>query len=1096
MFGILFFYLTFVCKKRNRNIVLQSVENMLNHKPIEILKLEKIIKTELEEIALGFDGSGSIPINTYQLNADGKVRLLHIHHYDKAINDLSFLKDFTDLEWLRYGINRLKSIEHLATLSKLKILCLIENDFEDISVLSTLTDLECVFLNYCKIKDISSLSKLSKLKQLKLENNAIEDITPIQNLKNLEILNLGCNRITDISNLEAFPKLVDVCLFQNDISNFSVLNHNNFPLLTHLEIGANPTENYSFLKNLSGLKSLALSEAKITDFSVFENLTKLTSLGLDRNNIQDISFLANLRNLVWLSLCENRITNIDVLQNLIHLKCIELQNNEIQKLPKWLLNFNVEILLKKHNITLSNEGLLRYHGIFLYQNPLSNIPKELLKLDKNVYEELDSYFKGLEKGKPLKNNEVKIIFIGNGSVGKTQIVKRLAEKKKFVFDENHKSTFAIQLLQTHIDSEILEEGLILNCWDFAGQDLYHATHRVFMETRAVFVIVWDWENENNDFHEWNGQKYENQNLRYWLEYATHFGKKSPIIIVQNKVDLEGSRRLPEPEKKKLKAEFLNIVDFLEVSAKANIGFSIFENIISKAFSSNEIIKREILLELPNDWVRLRERIRAGQRNTSTKKQHLTKQQFTKWCEKETIREKDVDVVLTFLHDTGVLFHNTHSLEYEIILDQAWAIKAIFQIVNQETAHYEVLKHNRGELKYSDLCKVWKNYSDTEKTIFISMMKKAELCFEKTDEEQDLKNSVFIVPHFFQDKKPWYIDNYIDDYKMVNKEEIIFSFLPQSLIHRFIVRYNQQAELEDMWQSGIYLKNDDNHIIVEAIIKEKTIIIHHNCGLENEFLKRVKNELYRINDNLPIKAKQGDKDFLDKQKIYKYDINNMNKMSNKPSVLFAFASNDLIGVHSEAAKIWNTVSQNNLVHAIKIENTDVNALGDAIDDCKDLLMFHFGGHANQRNIVLDDFRNLDRIRLSRILGLDEEQHKLQFIFLNGCLSYGHIGILTAKGVKAIIATNVAINDDEAVRLAAAFYKHFFEKGKTLKQAFEKAEARVEGRNSFITIVNPGEIDENQKLRSSWTLFLNSKYQEVMNWTLQDFLLSDNKSNCGK
>ncbi|MEY4937675.1 MAG: hypothetical protein RIS64_4034, partial [Bacteroidota bacterium] len=374
----------------------------------------------------------------------------------------------------------------------------------------------------------------------------------------------------------------------------------------------------------------------------------------------------------------------------------------------------------------------------------------------------------------------------------------------------------------------------------------------------------------------------------------------------------------------------------------------------------------------------------------------------------------------------------------------------------------------------------------EKTVFISMMKKAELCFEKTDEERDLKNSVFIVPHFFQDKKPWYIDNYIDDYKMVNKEEIIFSFLPQSLIHRFIVRYNQQAELEDMWQSGIYLKNDDNHIIVEAIIKEKTIIIHHNCGLENEFLKRVKNELYRINDNLPIKAKQGDKDFLDKQKIYKYDINNMNKMSNKPSVLFAFASNDLIGVHSEAAKIWNTVSQNNLVNAIKIENTDVNALGDAIDDCKDLLMFHFGGHANQRNIVLDDFRNLDRIRLSRILGLDEEQHKLQFIFLNGCLSYGHIGILTAKGVKAIIATNVAINDDEAVRLAAAFYKYFFEKGKTLKRAFEMAEARVEGHNSFITIVNPGEIDENQELRSSWTLFLNSKYQEVLNWTLQDFV----------
>jgi hypothetical protein len=48
----------------------------------------------------------------------------------------------------------------------------------------------------------------------------------------------------------------------------------------------------------------------------------------------------------------------------------------------------------------------------------------------------------------------------------------------------------------------------------------------------------------------------------------------------------------------------------------------------------------------------------------------------------------------------------------------------------------------------------------------------------------------------------------------------------------------------------------------------------------------------------------------------------------------------------------------------------------------------------------------------------------------------------------------------------------------------AEARVEGHNSFITIVNPGEIDENQK--SSWALFINSKHQEVTNWTFQDFV----------
>ena len=96
------------------------------------------------------------------------------------------------------------------------------------------------------------------------------------------------------------------------------------------------------------------------------------------------------------------------------------------------------------------------------------------------------------------------------------------------------------------------------------------------------------------------------------------------------------------------------------------------------------------------------------------------------------------------------------------------------------------------------------------------------------------------------------------------------------------------------------------------------------------------------------------------------------------------------------------------------------------------------------------------------------------------------MLTAKGVKAIIATNVKVDDAEASRIASFFYKLFFEKDYTLKAAFETAEATVVGNNSYVTLVNPGEIDENQPLQSSWTLFVHAKYKEVLDWTLSDFM----------
>jgi hypothetical protein len=208
--------------------------------------------------------------------------------------------------------------------------------------------------------------------------------------------------------------------------------------------------------------------------------------------------------------------------------------------------------------------------------------------------------------------------------------------------------------------------------------------------------------------------------------------------------------------------------------------------------------------------------------------------------------------------------------------------------------------------------------------------------------------------------------------------------------------------------------------------------------------------------------------------------------NKYTILMTFAKNDLVGVKTEAENIYNSVHSNNLVKNVKIENADIDTLAESIiDNVEDLFMFHYGGHANQHNIVLEGFRNLDKIRLSRLL-LPQENHNLSIVFLNGCLTYGQVGLLTAKGVKVIIATNVSVDDAEAVRLSKFFYKCFFEKNYTLKSAFESAEATVKGKNSYTTIVNAGEIDETQPMPSSWTLFVHSNHTEVLNWTLEDFI----------
>ena len=82
------------------------------------------------------------------------------------MNDLSFLND----------------------LPNLKILILVDNQFQDITPVASLTGLEYLELFYNDIRDVSALPALVNLKDLNLGFNRIADISPIESMTWLERL--------------------------------------------------------------------------------------------------------------------------------------------------------------------------------------------------------------------------------------------------------------------------------------------------------------------------------------------------------------------------------------------------------------------------------------------------------------------------------------------------------------------------------------------------------------------------------------------------------------------------------------------------------------------------------------------------------------------------------------------------------------------------------------------------------------------------------------------------------------------------------------------------------------------------------------------
>jgi Leucine-rich repeat (LRR) protein len=683
------------------------------------------------------------------------------------------------------------------------------------------------------------------LTSLDLSSNQIRDISFLQTLTNLTLLYLSSNQITDYSFLQSLTNLTLLNLGNNQIRDISL---ENFEQLTKLNMMNNPLQSI-LLKNLTKIEDIDLHGLELIKVK-FQGLSNLTNLQLGTNYISDISFLQGLTQLINLDLHRNKISNIPLLLGLTNLTNLDLSSNQITNIPLSFLR-----------------SLPKLEDLKLYRNPIQNIPQEIFDIgDENVLEGVRTFLEDLESQEGVANKEIKIIFIGNGSVGKTQVAKRLCEQGNFVFNTEHDSTHGIALLRR--DLAVFE----LNCWDFAGQDLYHATHRLFLQTRALFILVWDFESENRDSHPWKGKKYENEKLEYWLEYAKCFAPESPVLVLQNKIDTFPDDLYFE-YKEQLKKDY-PILSFLQVSAKTGEGFTVLERVMKKVFQEQATFQTP---PLPTNWVEVRKVIREKQEKSVQKT--LSIAEFEAMCAENSC-EKSASVILDYLHDTGVLYYRKDYFNDQIILNQDWAIQAIYKVLNRESAYFEILKHEKGRLDYELICEIWDENTDDERELFMDFMLSAELAFETTEKgKYKFGERTFAVPQLLPLEKP----NDIKSWEQKNapylqKTEISYRFLPKVFIQRFMVKANRFSEVRLMWQKGLLLKTQEGSAVVEASyekgqqkitisvlpnlsdtfeVSDKYVNLTNTSKVSDNYLiQKIREELAKIADEGKLRGREG------------------------------------------------------------------------------------------------------------------------------------------------------------------------------------------------------------------------------------------------
>ena len=116
-----------------------------------------------------------------------------------------------------------------------------------------------------------------------------------------------------------------------------------------------------------------------------------------------------------------------------------------------------------------------------YKEPMdANIPKEIEERGDDAIREWIAATT-CSVSQPL--NEVKLLLLGDGCVGKTSLVRRLSEN---TYRPDSSMTQGIEV--SMLCSEIAGQPFNLNIWDFGGQEIRHTTHQLCLSRRSIYVV--------------------------------------------------------------------------------------------------------------------------------------------------------------------------------------------------------------------------------------------------------------------------------------------------------------------------------------------------------------------------------------------------------------------------------------------------------------------------------------------------------------------------------------------------------------------------------------------------------------------------------
>ncbi|MBP93715.1 MAG: hypothetical protein CMC55_06315 [Flavobacteriaceae bacterium] len=364
-----------------------------------------------------------------------------------------------------------------------------------------------------------------------------------------------------------------------------------------------------------------------------------------------------------------------------------------------------------------------------------------------------------------------------------------------------------------------EKEILINIWDFGGQEILYSTHQFFLTQRSIYLLIWEPRTDD-----------EIESFEYWLNTIKRLSNNSPVIIVMNKADI----RVKSIDEEYYKRRFNNIISFVEISCLNKSGMNDLNSEIENVILNLPHIGDA----LPKSWDRIRKEIKEISND------YLNFEEFRQICQSSD--KKEVSYISRYLNDLGVIIHfqNDFYLKNCIVINPEWLTKAIYLLINSIK-----VQKNSGLFTTSILEELFDEsiYPPDKLSDILALMDKFEICYKILGSRDQ-----YIIPTLLSPSPKDYnrIDNFINDFDVL-RYKIQYTFMPSGIIERLICRLNNYLETDNFWKFGMILITENSEALIISDTHNRSLKIYVKGLLITPLFNIIEHEIKEIHNDIKL-----------------------------------------------------------------------------------------------------------------------------------------------------------------------------------------------------------------------------------------------------